>query len=128
MIIFDSSCWLEYFAGSDASIPFSDLIQKVDEIIVPTIVLQEVFRKLITLYPEKEALFAIAQMEEGFIAEHTRGIALEAARYSSLYKLPLADSIIYATAMQFNATIYTLDHHFEGLPNVKYFEKRKKNE
>ena len=123
MNIIDSSCWIEYFSGSDISLQFVNTIYSIRTIIVPTIVLNEVFKKLISTVTEKEALFAIAQMEESQVVELTRDIALEAARYGKQLKLSLADSIIYATAMKFNATIYTLDKHFKGLPNVQYFEK-----
>jgi len=124
MIIIDSSCWVEYFSGTEISKKFINFIHNTIDILIPTIILNEVFKKLIYSVPEKEALFAIAQMEESKIIDLSRDLALEAARYSKLYKLPLADSIIYATAMKYNSEIYTLDKHFEGLPNVKYFEKK----
>jgi toxin FitB len=123
MIIIDSSCWIEYFSGTDLSKRFIDIVLQIDNVLVPTIILNEVFKKLIYSVSEKEALFAIAQMEEAKIIDLTRDLALEAARYSKIFKLPLADSIIYATAMKYNAILYTMDKHFEGLENVKYFEK-----
>jgi predicted nucleic acid-binding protein len=123
MIVIDSSCWIEYFSGTELSKKFFNLIQNTTDILVPTIILNEVFKKLIYAVSEKEALFAIAQMEEGKVIDITRDIALESARYSKHLRLPLADSIIYATTMKFNATLYTLDKHFKDLPNVNYFEK-----
>jgi predicted nucleic acid-binding protein len=124
MIVIDSSCWIEYFSGTELSKQFLSVIYKITDIIVPTIVLNEVFKKLILSVSEKEALFAISQMEEAEIVDLTRDFALEAARLSKLFKLPLADSIIYATTLHYNATLYTLDKHFKDLPNVKYFEKK----
>ena len=74
-------------------------------------------------YNESDAIFIITQMEQGKIIDLSKDLALEAALYGKKYKLPLADSIIYATAQKHKATLYKLDKHFEGLQNVKYFEK-----
>jgi len=125
MKVIDSSCWLEYFSGSDISKRFAAAIQSPGEILLPTIILTEVFKKLLSTVTEKSALFAIAQMEEAQIIDLTPDLALEAARLSTEHKLPLADSIIYATALKYNADVYTMDKHFEGLPVVVYFGKKR---
>ena len=44
---------------------------------------------------------------------------MEAARYP----LPLADSLIYATAKRHEATLWTQDEHYKNLPNVRFFPK-----
>ena len=123
MKILDSSCWIEIFSKGPLYTKFEEFLSNPYDLIVPTITLTEVFKKLLIDRTEKEALYIIAQMEQCKIADLTQDLALEASKYGNRFKLPLADSIIYATAMKHNATLYTLDKHFENLPNVKYFQK-----
>jgi toxin FitB len=125
MSILDSSCWIEIFSKSPFYTKFVDLLKNPSDLIVPTITLTEVFKKLLLDRSEKDALYIIAQMEQCIVIDLSRDIALEAAKYGMRYKLPLADSIIYATAMKYNALLYTMDSHFEGLEKVKYFKKEK---
>ena len=63
-------------------------------------------------------------MQTGHVVELTATIALEAARLS----LPLADNIIYATAMLQGATLWTQDQHFKQLAQVRYFPKVSPNQ
>ena len=124
MILLDSSCWIEIFSKGEHYAKFEIFLLNPAQLIVPTIILTEVFKKLLTDRTEKEALYIVGQMEQAIICDLTPDLALEAAKYGKQFKLPLADSIIYAIAKQYNATLYTLDKHFEGLPNVEYFEKK----
>lgn len=120
MNVVDSSAWLEYLAaGSNASY-FSEAIENIAELIVPTICLYEVFKKIVQQRSENEALQVMAVMQQGRIAELDQRIALSAARISIDNQLPMADSIILATARINNATLWTQDSHFEGIQNVKY--------
>ena len=73
---------------------------------------------------ENAALQAIALMKQGIVVELTSDIAIHAAKISYEYKIPMADSIILATANIYNATIWTQDEDFKGLDNVKYFPKK----
>ena len=123
MNIIDSSFWLEYFAGTDAGDIVSDIIEKVDELIVPTITLYEVFKKLLHERNEDDALLAIGHMKQGKIIDLTEDLSLSAAVISKNYNLPMADSIIYATNLRYNCTLWTQDRHFSGLNLVNYFEK-----
>jgi len=97
MNIIDSSFWLEYFAGTDAGGIVSDNVENTDELIVPTITLYEVFKKLLLERNEDDALLAIGHMKQGKVIELTENLSLSAARISKNYNLPMADSIIYAT-------------------------------
>ena len=124
MNILDSSCWIEIFSKSPNYTKFVHLLINPDDLIVPSITLTEVFKKLLNDRSERESLFIIGQMEQCKVVDLTKELALESAKYGKLHKLPLADSIIYATAIKFNATLYTLDKHFKGLVNVQYFEKQ----
>lgn len=124
MNIVDSSGWLEYFGeGKNASF-FARPIQEIEDLIVPTICLYEVFKRLISLRDKEEALRAVGVMSLGQLVELDRQLALNAAKISLDFKLALADSIILATARANNATLWTQDQHFKGQGGVKYIEKK----
>lgn len=120
MNVVDSSAWLEYLASGPNSAFFAGPIENTTELIVPTISLYEVFKRIVQQRSENEALQVIAVMQQGKIAEMDSRTALSAARISVDNKLPLADSVMLATARLNNAVLWTQDSHFEGIPNVKY--------
>ena len=82
------------------------------------------FKKLLFERNEDDALFAIAHMRQGKIIELTAELSLFAAKLGKDHKLPLADSIIYATNVNYNCILWTQDKHFMGLESVNYFEKQ----
>jgi toxin FitB len=123
MNIVDSSGWLEYFGKGANGKLFAPVIQKTDELLVPTIIIYEVFKKVSLEKDEEEALKAFGLMTSGKVIDLTREIAITAAALSIEHKIPMADSLILASAYQFNATLWTQDEHFKGLENVKYFPK-----
>jgi toxin FitB len=123
MNIIDSSLWLEYFADTEAGNIISETIENTNELLVPTITIYEVFKKLLFERNEDDAIFAIAHMRQGKIIELTDELSLFAAKIGKDYKLPLADSIIYATNISFNCILWTQDKHFMNLESVNYFEK-----
>ena len=123
MNIVDSSCWLEYFAGSSVGEKVASCIEKTKELIVPSITLYEVFKKLITELDEDRALFAIAHMKQGKVIELDSDLAIYSAQIGKHYKLAMADSIIYATSLKYNTILWTQDKHFKEMKNVKYFGK-----
>ena len=125
MNIIDSTFWLEYFADTDAGNIISEIIEKPAELIVPTITLYEVFKKLLIERDENEALVAIAHMRQGNVVALNDDLAILAAKISKEHKLPMADSIIYATNISFNCTLWMQNQHFKGLDFVNYFEKPK---
>ncbi len=120
MNLVDTSGWVEYFfAGSNSSY-FSGPIENIEELIVSVVCLYEVFKKVKLVSDESQALRAIAQMKLGRVINLTEDIALKASLVSIDRKLPMADSFIYATAVSYDATVWTQDSDFEGLPNVNY--------
>ena len=124
MNVVDSSAWLEYFAdGSNAGF-FSPAVEANGELLVPSIALLEVFKRILQQRSEGEALQAIAVMQQGRIIDLDAALALAAAKVGVETKLPLADSIILATARRFNATVWTQDEDFDGLEKVKYRPKK----
>lgn len=125
MNLIDSSAWLAYFAGGPAAQHVTAAIENIERLLVPTIVLLEVTRRVIQQRDEDAALQVAAVLHQGHIVPLESGIALSAAHFGVVHKLPLADSIIFATAKQFDATIWTFDADFKDLPGVKYFSKSK---
>lgn len=124
MNVVDSSAWLEYFADGPNASTFAKPIEAVQKLVVPTLSLFEVFKRVASQRGEEDALRAIAHMEQGVVVDLDRGVALEAARISLELKLPMADSIILATAHAHKATLWTQDADFRGLPGVRYLVKR----
>jgi predicted nucleic acid-binding protein len=120
MNVVDSSAWLEYLAAGPNAAYFAAAIENTAELIVPTLILYEVFKRIVQQRSENEALQVIAVMQQGRIADLDSRTALSAARISIDHQLPMADSVILATARLNSALLWTQDSHFEGIPNVKY--------
>lgn len=116
MNLVDSSGWIEYFLDDPHAAQFEKFLLQTDSLIVPTLVLYEVYRQLIKNVDEKEALFAVTQMEKGKIVPLDQDLSLYAAEVSLKYKLGTADAVIYATALSHKAKLMTLDNDFRGLP------------
>ena len=123
MNVVDSSGWLAYFAGDANAKQFAPVIQSTGTLIVPTICVYEVFRRILTQRGEDAALQAIGVMSLGSIIELTQEIAINAAQISSVHKLAMADSVILATARASKATLWTQDADFEGITGVHYISK-----
>lgn len=123
MNVVDSSGWLEYFGNGRNADFFAPIVQDLSNLVVPTVSLYEVFKRILLERTESEALQAVAIMHQGKVVDLNETIALTAAKLSLQHKLPMADALILATAKSFNATLWTQDNDFEGLPNVKYIEK-----
>jgi predicted nucleic acid-binding protein len=123
--LIDSSAWLEYFAGSALAGQLARPIEQIDKLLVPTIVLHEVAKRVMQQRGEDAALQVVAVMHQGTVVDLDATIALSAAQLSVASKLPLADSVILATARLHEATIWTLDADFKGLPGVRYFAREK---
>jgi predicted nucleic acid-binding protein len=121
--IVDTSGWLEYFADSPQAKHFAAVIEDIEQLMVPSIVLYEVFKKISLAFDENKAFQAVAHLKQGKVMVVDEAVALYAGKVGIEKKLPMADALIYATAILHHATVYTQDAHFEGLPQVKYFMK-----
>jgi toxin FitB len=125
-IVFDGSLrrgfvgLLEYLADTNDAAHFEAALKDTENLIVPVITIYEVFKKVLGEVGENDALQVASQMQSGTVVDLTQSLALDAARLS----LPLADSIIYATARRWGAMLWTQDEHFKKLPNVNYFLKQ----
>ena len=123
MNLVDSCGWLEYFAEGPHADFYAAALENPSSLLVPTICLLEVFKRVLQQRGEDAALQAVAAMHQGLILPLDASLALRAARISSDLKLPLADSVILATARTYLGVIWTQDAHFKGLEGVRYIEK-----
>jgi predicted nucleic acid-binding protein len=123
--VVDSSGWIEYFTEGPNSGFFAGAIEKVDGLIVPALAVYEVFKWVSRERGETQALKAVAHMQLGEVVDLDSKLAIYAARLSLQAKLPMADSIVYATARASEATLWTQDDDFEELDDVKYIAKKK---
>jgi len=124
MNVVDSCGWIEYFAGGPNAGRYAKALEETGSLVVPTICLYEVFGLLLRQRGRSDALEAVAAMREAQIASLTDTLAMEAATLAHAHKLPMADSIILATARAFDATLWTQDEHFTSIPGVHYFPAR----
>lgn len=123
MHIVDTSGWLEYFAGSAQARHFAAAVEDIEHLLVPVVIVYEVFKKITQAFDENRAFQAIAQIKQGRVVDVDEAIALYAGKLGLEKNLPMADALIYATAVLHGATVYTQDAHFEGLAQVRYFAK-----
>ncbi|MBI3536702.1 MAG: type II toxin-antitoxin system VapC family toxin [Chloroflexi bacterium] len=123
MNVVDSSGWLEYFADAPNADFFAPTIENVSELIIPSVSIYEVFKRVLQQRGEDDALQAVALMSQGNIVDLNLAIALDAAKISIELKLPMADSIILATTRAYNATSWTQDADL-NIEGVKFIEKK----
>jgi predicted nucleic acid-binding protein len=128
MNVADSSAWLEYFANGPNAGFFAPAIEKTSELIVPSITLYEVFKRVLQQRDEGAALQAVAVMQQGAVVDLDAPLALAAARLSAEQNLPMADSVILATARAQAATLWTQDADFKGLPGVEYRKQKSRGD
>jgi len=124
MNIIDSSGWLEYFADGPNASFFSRPLQETTELIVPTVTVYEVFKTVLRQRNESDALQSVALMQQGSVVDLTSNIAILAAKLSIDHHLPMADSIILATARAYGATIWTQGSDFKNIDGIQYIEKK----
>jgi predicted nucleic acid-binding protein len=120
MNVVDSSAWLEYFADGPNAEEFATVVRDHENLVVPTIAIFEVFKRVRVQRDAEAALRAVSQMKRGRIVELGADLAIAAAELSAESRLPLADSVILATTRAADATLWTQDSHFEGLEGVEY--------
>ena len=123
MNIIDSSLWLEYFSGTLKNNLIIDMIEDSANQYVPSICIYEVYKRMLIDKDEIVALSSTSFMQNAVVVSITPKIAILAAKLGKEYRLPMADSIIYATAKIYDAEVYTQDRHFENLERVFYFGK-----
>lgn len=123
MNLVDSSGWMEYLVNGKNSDFFALPIQDSESLLVPTMCLYEVFKRVLIEFDEEIALQTMGEMLTGHVVDLTQEIAIEAARITTESRLAMTDSIILATARAYEATLWTQDEHFKGIQGVRYFQK-----
>ena len=124
MNVVDSSGWLEFFADGPNAMFFAPIITDVENLIVPVISIYEVFKRVLQQRSEADALQAVGVMAQGQIVDLHQKLALRAAKLSIDLKLPMADSLILATAQSYGAVLWTQDADFKHVAGVQYIEKK----
>ena len=124
MNLVDSCGWLEYLADGPNAVFFAPAIENTDDLIVPTLCILEVFKRVLQQKGEDAALQTTALMQQGQVIDLDSGIAVTAAKISHETKLPLADAVIVATSRIYNAVIWTQDSDLKGVEGVKFVNKR----
>ncbi len=124
MNLVDSCGWLEYLADGPNAGFFASSLENLKRLLVPTICITEVFKRVLQQRGEDAALQAAALMQQGNVVDLDSAIAIEAARLGYKHNIPLADGVILATAYMHKAVIWTQDADFKGLRDVKYKEKQ----
>src|SRR4030042_3751997 len=124
MNIVDSSGWLAYFADEPNAKNFLTPLSDSNSLVVPTLTIYEVFKVILRESSENDALQAIVAMQKGVVVDLTPSLAIAASKLSLEHNLPMADSVVLATAREFNAILWTQDSDFKNISNVKYFPKK----
>ncbi len=124
MNLVDSSAWLEYFADGPNTQYFAPVMKEPDQLVVPTVTLYEVCKVVLRESDENSALQACAAMQKGHVIPLDAKLAIAAGKLSLVYRLPMADAVILATAREHGATLWTQDPHFKEISGVKYFPKQ----
>lgn len=124
--VVDSSAWLSYLADEPGSAHFGGAIEDTANLVVPSVCVLEVFKVIARQRGDGDALQAAALMQQGRVVDLDANLALIAAKAGIDHKLPLADSIVYATGLSVDGIVWTQDDDFEDLPNVKFFRKGKR--
>lgn len=123
MNVVDSSGWLEFFADGPNADFFASTVEDEEKLVVPTISIYEVFKRVLQQTDEGCALQAVVVMQQSKVVDLNQPIALRATAISAELKLPMADAIVLATARSYGATVWTQDSDFEGIDGVKYVPK-----
>ena len=124
--VVDSSAWLAYLADESGAAHFNAAIEDVANLVVPSVCILEVFKLVSRQRGDGDALQVAALMQQGHVIDLDATLALVAAKAAIDHKLPLADSIVYATGITVAGVVWTQDEDFDGLPDVKFFAKSKR--
>ncbi len=122
MRLVDSSGWIEFFTDGPHAREYARHLKDPTRVITPTIVLYEVYKKIKRERTEEEALSAVSIMNRTRVTALSESIALLAADLSIAHALPMADAIVYATALEVGCNVITGDAHFRGLEKVVFIK------
>ena len=121
--VVDSSGWIELFTNGPLVDRFLALLEDEDHLVVPAISILEVFKWVLREHSEAQAIQAAAVMQRGLVVDLDSRLAIAAAQLSHALRLPMADSIILATARAHQARLYTMDADFKDLHDVELMQR-----
>lgn len=123
-MVIDSSGWIEYFADGPLADRYAAYIEGSQRIIVPTVIVYEVYKKILRDAGQEPAIEAMAVIRKMPVVPLTEELSLLVAEVSLKHRLPMADAIVYATAQANDALVVTSDQHFMGLPDVEFIARQ----
>ena len=123
MIIVDSCGWLEWFSNGVLAQKYQKYLENKDKLLVPTVVLYEVYKILKREVGEEKALLAFGHMKISEVIHFDENLALRAADISLLHNLAMADAIVYAASVENNCRLITSDGDLKSLPQVTFISK-----
>jgi toxin FitB len=123
MNLVDSSGWLEFLSDGKNAKFFAPVIENTDELIVSVINIYEIYKKVLVERNENTAIQVVGLMQQAKVIDMTPSLAIQAAKFSAEFKIPMADSIIYTTARMNDSIVWTQDIDFKNLEGVKYIKK-----
>jgi len=124
MFIVDSCGWLEWYTDGDLADEYRQYLEKKDQLLVPAIVLYEVYKIMKREAGEEKALLAFGHMKNSEVISFDENLALQAADLSLLHNLAMADAIVYATACRKSCKLITSDKDLMGLPEVTFISSK----
>jgi len=119
-ILLDSSGWIEFFTGGPLAERYAAYLSPRYQLITPTVVLYEVYKKIKREQGEETALLFAGRLNTTQVIPLTDSIAFLAADLSLRHGLAMADAIVYATAKDQEAEVVTGDADLKDLPGVVY--------
>lgn len=125
MILIDSSGWVEFFAEGPLAGQYAKFLRDLPEVVTPTIVMYEVFKRIKRDLGEDAGLIAVAAMQKTQVVPLDQTLALSAAELSLTHRLAMADAIVLATARSQHAVLVTSDDDFAGIDGVTLLSKKK---
>jgi toxin FitB len=123
MNVVDSSGWIEYFLSSAQGQLYSEPIENVAQLIVPSLCLFEVHKFLNSRTTPDLVAQCLDVMRRGRVLALTDARAIAASVASKTHKLAMADAVMYSAAIEHQATFWTQDVDYQGLPQVQYMAK-----
>lgn len=121
--IVDSSGWIEYFTAGRNGPYFKTIIDDTDQLLVPTIALYEVHKRLWQLVPAEIVATCVEVMRKATVIPLTAERAVAASNIAQQYQLAMADAMMYSIAIEHQATFWTQDADYQGLPSVQFQAK-----
>jgi toxin FitB len=120
MVIVDSCGWLEWFTDGNLADKYRKYLEDQENLLMPAIILYEVYKILKREVNEEKALLAVGYMKNSPVIPLDETLALSAADIALQENLAMADAIIVATSRLHNCTIISSDSDLKNQPNVSF--------